>query len=202
MDFRFIAVLMIIMAILDFLGRLARKRAGAAQSEDGDALDGVDVLKALTGEDRRAPGPGEAREAAIPQARVGGDQRVVPAVVQRAEAVAPPAGRVPAAAPPVPIRESRVLELRDRAPREIQVRSREPRAMEERPSPTDLQPPGEVAVGPVSPRVQPKQHPPPATRRSRSTDVGKRLGLGSADDLRRLVVAREVLGPPLAMRDE
>ena len=151
MDLRFIAVVMIIMAILDFLGRLARKRAGLAQSEDGDALDGVDVLKALTGEDGRGSGRGEARAAAIPQARVGGDQGVVPAVVQRAEAVAPPAGRVPAAAPPVPIRGSRVLELRDRAPREIQVRSREPRAMEERPSPKDLQPPGEVAVGGGSP---------------------------------------------------
>ena len=201
MDFRFIAVVMIIMAILDFLGRLARKRAGVAQSEDGEALDGVDVLKALTGEDGRGSGRGEARAAAIPQARVGRDQGAVPAVLQRAEAVAPPAGRVPSAAPPVPIRESRVLELRDRAPREIQVRSREPRPMEERPSPTDL-PPREVAAGAVSPNVQPKQHPPPATRRSRSTDVGKRLGLGSADDLRRLVVAREVLGPPLAMRDE
>ena len=32
--------------------------------------------------------------------------------------------------------------------------------------------------------------------------AGGRLGLGTVGGLRRLVVAREVLGPPIALRDE
>ena len=92
--------------------------------------------------------------------------------------------------------------MRDRAPREIQVRSRDPRPMEQLPAPADLPPAREVVARTAAPEGQALPDPPPSTRRPRSTELGKRLGFGSAADLRRLVVAREVLGPPLAMRDE
>ena len=194
---------MIIMAILDFLGRLARKRAGVAQSEDGEALDGVDVLKALTGEDGRGSGAGRgagSRDSASPRgARPGGGARGCYSGPRR---WAPPAGRVPSAAPPVPIRESRVLELRDRGP------ARDPGSV------AGAAPDGGTAVAygfategsgggggfpeRTAKAASPAGHSPVAGPPTWASD----WGWGSADDLRRLVVAREVLGPPLAMRDE
>ena len=228
MDFRFVAVLMIIMAILDLLGRMARKRAAAASGEEGDSLEGVDVFKVLTAEEPEPPGPParsgqpedgavrrpdevrprEAARARIPPAG-GGRGREIPAVLQRAEPAASP-GVLPTAAPPAPAREARVLELRDRAPREIEVRSRDPRPVRRQPvdpvagispaAPGDLPAPAEPVVRASSRRLVPQPPPVPA-HRPRSVDIGSRLGLGSNADLRRVVLAREVLGPPLAMRD-
>lgn len=240
MDFRFIAVLMIIMAILDLLGRTARKRAAAASGEEGDSLEGVDEFKdyetrpailqqkALTAEEPKPPGltarsgqpeygagrrpdevrPREAARARIPPAG-GGRGREIPAVPRRAEPTASP-GMLPAAAPPAPAREAPVPELRDRAPREIEVRSRDPRPVRRQPvapvagtsaaAPADLPAPAEPVVRASSRRLV-TQPPPVPGHRPRSVDIGSRLGLGSNTDLRRVVLAREVLGPPLAMRD-
>ncbi len=232
MDFRFVAVLMIIMAILDLLGRMARKRAAAASGEEGDSLEGADVFKdyetrlailqqkALTGEEPKPPGlparsgqpedgavrrpdevrPREAARTRIPPAG-GGPGREIPAVLQRAEPAASP-GVLPATAPPATAREASVLELRDRAPREIEVRSRDPRPVRRQPAaaPADLPAPAEPVVRASSRRLV-TQPPPVPGHRPRSVDIGSRLGLGSNTDLRRVVLAREVLGPPLAMRD-
>ncbi len=194
MDFRFIVAVMVIMAILDLLGRMARKRAGVLPDEKAPGVESTDVLKYLTGED-----PGEAPQA--PRTSV------------------PARAGLPASAPPVPAREARVLELRDRSPREMQVPDRSPREIELRD-----RSPREVELRDRSPREaellggdsRPVEHersagvagtpdrsPPPApVRRERSGGVGDRLGLGSASGLRRLVVAREVLGSPLALRKE
>lgn len=226
MDFRFVAVLMIIMAILDLLGRMARKRAAAASGEEGDSLEGVDVFKVLTGEEPEPPGPParsgqpedgavrrpdevrprEAARARIPPAG-GGRGREIPAVLQRAEPAASP-GVLPAAAPPAPAREAPVLELRDRAPREIEIRSRDPRPVRRQPAAPVVgtsaaagdPAPAEPVVRASSRRLV-TQPPPVPAHRPRSVDIGSRLGLGSNADLRRVVLAREVLGPPLAMRD-
>lgn len=88
------------------------------------------------------------------------------------------------------------LPMRDRSARPIEVRPRDPRAFDR-----DARTPGR------EPEERRTPHPPdvdyaPVPRRSRSTDLGERLGLTDARALRRVVVAREVLGPPLALRDD
>lgn len=218
MDISFVILLMVVMAILDMIGRMLRKRAAVAPDEKAGPVDSTDVLKYLTGEDPGAE-PGAPRTS-VP-ARAGSDQPAL-AALQRGEAAAPPparglsaapglpvAERHPASAPPVPVREARVLELRDRSPREIQgpdrspreivLRDRSPRDVELRggdPRPVEH---GRSAGAAGTPELSP---PPAPVRRTRSGGVGDRLGLGSASGLRRLVVAREVLGPPLALRKE
>lgn len=228
MDISFVILLMVVMAILDMIGRMLRKRAAVAPDEKAGPVDSTDVLKYLTGEDPGAE-PGAPRTS-VP-ARAGRDQPALVAL-QRGEAAAPPparglsaapglpvAERHPASAPPVPVREARVLELRDRSPREIQgpdrspreivLRDRSPREVELRDrSPRDVElrggDPRPVEHGRSAGAAgTPELSPPPApVRRTRSGGVGDRLGLGSASGLRRLVVAREVLGPPLALRKE
>lgn len=98
------------------------------------------------------------------------------------------------------------LPERSRAPRPIEVRSRAPRSVEARSQPMEAPPrPVEartrerrVPVRADSPPVP--AHRPPEPDRLGFGTVG--LGFGTIDGLRRVVVAREVLGPPVAMRDE
>ena len=89
-----------------------------------------------------------------------------------------------------------VVPRRDRSPRPVEVRSREARPWEAR----------EIAE-----RAWAEDRDEVAAVRKTRADVGRRVevrwggegggtGLGSVRDLRRLVVAREVLGPPLALR--
>ncbi len=86
------------------------------------------------------------------------------------------------------------LPQRSRDPRPVEVRSRAPRSSEARPD---------------EPRRPSERHPAPARiDADAAPSAGRRpldpsrLGFGTIDDLRRVVVAREVLGPPVAMRDE
>ena len=83
---------------------------------------------------------------------------------------------------------------RDRTARPIEVRSRAPRSFD---------PVSRIASGePDRPSHSVGAEIASLSRRSRSTDLGDRLGLSDARTLRRVVVAREVLGPPLALRDD
>ncbi len=211
---------MAIMAILDMVGRMVRKRAGGAQQPKGDPVDGADVLKYLTGEE-----PGEAPE--MPGASVSVRPERDPgarAVLQRPGAAAPPVAerlradeKPAAAAPPVPAGEPPAPEPRDRTPREIRIRSRDPRPLapppERSPVPTSSamsppavpsSPPEADPVGAAPARLETRAvAPAPVPVRRRPTDgLAGQLGLGGSGALRRAVVAREVLGPPLALRED
>lgn len=83
------------------------------------------------------------------------------------------------------------LPKRSRVPRPIEVRSRAPRSVEAR----TREPAHVRADSPPAPA-----HRPPEPDRLGFGTVG--LGFGTINGLRRVVVAREVLGPPVAMRDE
>ncbi len=225
MDIRFIIAMMVIAMIMDFLGRMARKRRGLVPPDQDGAVEGADLLKALTGEDPEPVAPRQRSAAGQQPDRVGqgfglpsGD-RLDPAGAAREVAgalVAPivkPAPEPPEAlaVPPPPstfdeeettIPGARALELRDRAPREIEVRSREPRPEERRAAPEEHV---RAVPRPVA-RAAPDSSPgsPDGSRpgvRLAEGNVGDRLGLGSAAALRRAVLVREVLGPPLALRD-
>lgn len=98
-------------------------------------------------------------------------------------------------------RAPRPVEVRSRAPRPVAAHSREPR-MERGSAPVSAPLPG----GPASPS---ERYPTATGSGADSTpSAGRRpsdptrLGFGTIDGLRRMVVAREVLGPPVAMRDE
>ncbi|MDE2763129.1 MAG: hypothetical protein OXQ94_04225 [Gemmatimonadota bacterium] len=114
-----------------------------------------------------------------------------------------PAGS-PAFAVPVPASpESRAAPARDRAPRPVEVRSREFRPREAR----EVVPHRRVEARPDSAAAG---EVPTERARGRVGGRGRAegtwehgvLSLGSVRGLRRLVVAREVLGPPLALRGE
>ena len=113
-----------------------------------------------------------------------------------AEPVLPaPAGSAPTAVPSAVRSEPEPWEppTRDRAARPIEVRSRAPRTVER-----------ESRTARPSPEIERTPYPLPdvatLSRRSRTSDVADRLGLTDGQALRRIVVAREVLGPPLALR--
>lgn len=117
-----------------------------------------------------------------------------------------PAGpeELPVAAAPVPASlEMKPVPHRDRAPRPVEVRSREFRPREAREIVTHQRTearPAAAAAGPVSvERVPGREGEGVRTDGPRGHGV---LSLGSVRGLRRLVVAREVLGPPLALRGE
>lgn len=239
MDIRFIVVLAIIAMVMDFLGRMARKRQGLMLPDQDEGVEGADMLDVLTGEEREpfvsrgrlAPGEGAAGGERSPSGqRPGAADRRPPlglpspserldrlaAAREAAESFVAPMVKPPpepVADVPVPLgqqphREARALELRDRAPREIEVRSREPRSTERRPLPVEepriqavrqsAAPTPPAAVSPSSSAAARR----PAEIRPAQGSVGDRLGLGSATALRRAVLVREVLGPPLALRDE
>ena len=110
----------------------------------------------------------------------------------------------PMAPVPVPASpEMKPVPPRDRAPRPVEVRSRESRPREAREIVTHRRTetqPASVADGQV-----PAERVPGRVGERMRTDgpAGHGvLSLGSVRGLRRLVVAREVLGPPLALRDE
>lgn len=233
MDIRFVIVLMVIAMVMDFLGRMARKRQaalppdqdGAADGAVNGAADGADILGVLRGEELE---PRERREHR-PSGETSGPADRLPAGGRSPSAQQPGRLTAPREAagfgvapavepPPEPVRDvpaprerrpepaARTWELRDRSPRKIEVRSREPRSPE-RPQAAAGAPRAEVARQPVA---APPAVPAAAARDAAggAADVapaaeglGDRLGLGNAAALRRAVLVREVLGPPLAMRD-
>ena len=216
MDFRWVVAVMVVMAILDMIGRMLRKQAGELPVAKGDSVKGADVLKYLTGEEPEPPG-------ADSPARAARDRTGAP-VPLRTEAAAGPVAEGRTAVAPVPFGGGRAPEVRDRGPREtevwdrgpreIELRSREPRPLVSRPSPAQAhsapgEPPSADSVTP--PRGVPASDAPgrrdvpplpPPTPLRRSVDLAGQLGLGGAGALRRAVLAREVLGPPLALREE
>lgn len=202
MDIRFLLILAVVAAIMEILGRLARRSAGTGaprvQGPDGadplmQQLEELEWVPGTHDEEDDTPAPRRERPAAAaaPE-RVREPERLPlppelpPAAVPREPRPAP----VPRQPPPAP---ERVVVFRDRAPRPVPIRSREARRVEVRPVA-----PRPVALPPVKPR--------PVEREASASvggpgGAGGRLGLGTVNGLRRLVVAREVLGPPIALRD-
>ncbi|MYG81431.1 MAG: hypothetical protein F4187_06545 [Gemmatimonadetes bacterium] len=229
MDIRFIIAMMVIAMIMDFLGRMARKRRGLMPPDEDGAAEGADLLNALAGEEpepvvrrqpvasgeqlyRAGPGlgppPGGERLDPVRAAREAAREAVREAAGTLVAPIARPASEPPdeVAVPPsrstfdeeeTTIPGARTLELRDRAPREIEIRSREPRPLERRAAPEERV---RAVPRPVA-RVAPDSSADSPDARLAEDSVGDRLGLGSAAALRRAVLVREVLGPPLALRD-
>jgi len=249
MDFRFIAVIFLIAALMEMLAKMARKRRGEEEGLEeeiqprrpADPLAGVlEEMQRLTRGDegegevgpeapepvvrgRRSPGgetgfrvPEPAREPVgpvrpPPRERPVRDDLMPHAPPEPApqpvtlrgqiERMFEPVPQVPTAPvvvpEPAPVPEP-VVTRRDRSPRPVEVRSREarPREAREIAERAWAEERDEVAAVPktgdgVRRRVE-----------VRWGGEGAGPGLGSVRDLRRLVVAREVLGPPLALRGE
>ena len=192
MDLRFMAIIMAIAIIIDILGRMARKRAAEEQPQESPD-EGWNVLQALTEAEelpdkllREALQP--AVQEPVPSRPMAAERAVPDPVAIDPVAIAPTDRPAAARAEPRPWD----LPVRDRAARPIEVRSRAPRSFD---------PVSRIASG--EPGIEKSPHSLAAvSRRSRSTDLGDRLGLTDAQALRRVVVAREVLGPPLALRDD
>ncbi|MXX55413.1 MAG: hypothetical protein F4205_10665 [Gemmatimonadetes bacterium] len=218
MDLRFIAVVMAIAVIMDMLGRMARKRAADQQGPPGEEWD---MLKALA-EGREPPGP--AAEELRPARR---GQQVAGGFELWSETPAGPGARdlvelksVVEPSAPEPVIEPAAPEpvIRDRAARPIVVRSREPRPVEQRPEWADPQEELDVHTRPLPAPLPPERKLPTPTRRPASSPPAPRrwprprpagtagpedaLGLGTIGGLRKALVAREVLGPPIALRGE
>ncbi|MDE2782970.1 MAG: hypothetical protein OXK77_08440 [Gemmatimonadota bacterium] len=212
MDLRFIAVVMAIAVIMDMLGRMARKRAADQQGEPGPPGEEWDMLKALA-EGREPPGPaaGEVQPARRERQVAGGFELW-------SETPARPRARDPVELKPVVEPAAPEPVIRDRAARPIVVRSREPRPVEQRPEWADPQEELDVATPPLPTPLPPERKPPTPTRRPASSPPAPRrwtrprpagtagpedaLGLGTIGGLRKALVAREVLGPPIALRGE
>ncbi len=222
MDLRFLAVLMAVAVVMDMLGRMAKKRA--AQQQDPSGGEDWDMSNALAeAEELRQP---VAR--ATPQVRR--EQRehreqIVGGFELWSETPSGPGPTKPGALDAVrrkPMIESAGQEpvtqrepviqhqpiIRDRAPEPLVVRSLDPRPVEQRPESAPAGPSDEFAT-PVprlpAPRMPAPQIPVPQTRprrRFRAARADDRLGLGTPGGLRTAVVAREVLGPPLALRSD
>lgn len=232
MDIRFIAVIFLIAALMEFLGKLARKRREEELEGEVERPRVADPLAGVLEEMRRLPGGDEpGRETGLETDVRGGREReperepvmsagptpsresmfvetVAPAPPDRvAEPVTPRARierlfdpmtqprAVPVVEPEPPPKVAPVVSRRDRSPRPVEARSREgrpreARALEERAWTGERATVGGEADG-ARRRV-----------RARRGAEGAGLDLGSVGGLRRLVVAREVLGPPLALRGE
>ena len=150
------------------------------------------------------PPPSRDRPAAAPLTPLSPPEPVAEPVTLRSqfERMFEPMPQRPAAPVVVPEptpQPQPVVPRRDRSPRPVEVRSREVRPREAR----DL-----------AERTWTEERDVAVEVRTTRTDGGRRRmetgwggeggapGMGSVRGLRRLVVAREVLGPPLALRDE
>lgn len=223
MDIRFLAIIFLVAALMEMLAKRMRKaRERELEGEEPprtvdplarvfkemdllpDMEDSPDpirqALQSGAGEPSRrmevAPDTAEGRGAAAepPDLR--------PRVEEMAEPTRPAGPRTRPVPAPV-FQEVQVVPSRDRAPRPVEVRSREFRPREARevvPHRRAEARPDSVDAGGV-----PAEHA-PGRKGGRGRGDGTRepgvLGLGSVRGLRRLVVAREVLGPPLALRGE
>ena len=216
MDLRFVAVLMAIAIIMDMLGRMAKKRAIEQQGQGlpgHDPDQDQDLLTALS----EARGPargveGEARPVRREQV-MGGFELWSPAPSAPEEADAFDRRPRPDPVEPERVGEPPMVEpvIRDRAARPIIVRSREPRSVTPRPERAAAD--DDLAIRarqlpedrpPDRPLPRRPRHPPPATgsRRTRDAEAGDRLGLRTPGGLRAAIVAREIIGPPRALRGD
>ena len=252
MDIRFIAVIFLIAALMEFLSKMARKRREeelegeverprvadplAGVLEEMRRLPGGDEpgLEALEADDRGvrergAPGSEARLRAAEPEREPVRSARptrsresmfvdtVAPAPPDRVAEPVTPRARIerlfdpmpqPPAAPvivpePPPPGPAPVVPRRDRSPRPVEVRSRE------RPAPGGAEyrwrsVPGRSERDGGQAACAEDRRPmwDAGVWRARRGGEGAGLELGSVGGLRRLVVAREVLGPPLALRGE
>lgn len=152
--------------------------------------------------DRPAPPPG--RPALDPVVRPPPSEPVVEPVtlrdqIERMFEPMPRPPSVPVAVPEPPPPPKPVVPRRDRSPRPVEVRARDIRPREKEDIAERAWTEERAATAAVPDAV--------ADGRRRRAEVGwggegGGPGLGSVRDLRRLVVAREVLGPPLALRGE
>ena len=244
MDFRFIAVIFLIAALMEMLAKMARKRRGEEEEGLEDRIEPrrpADPLAGVLEEMQRLPRGEEGGREVVSEAD---DRRI------REREVAPRAPEleweldVPDQPGPLPERPAMdpvaPLPTSERAPEPVTLRGQIEKMFEPMPQPPTV--PVVVPEPPPQPRpVVPRRDRPsrPVEARPRETrpreardvaerawteerdvsrdapktggDVGRRVetrwggeaggpGLGSVRDLRRLVVAREVLGPPLALR--
>ena len=192
MDLRFVAVFMAVVIIMDMLGRMAKKRVAEQQGPPGEEWDMLESLP----EAEELPRP-VAREAPAARAEqvMGGfelwsetpSRPGVPHAVEREPAIEP-ARQAPT--------------IQDRPARPIVVRSRDPRPSA--PRPERAAPEEELVVLARQLPASTRRRSARATisRRTRAADSDGRLGLGTPSGLRNAIVAREVLGPPVALRDD
>ena len=221
MDIRLLAIIALIVALMEMLGKAARKRA-ANQEQDGSRPARADPFASVMEELEWLP-MDEGREAKpTPEgAALVAERPVPPREVEPPVWPPPPRETLPAVWPaprtvePVPPpsravapalpqrRAGQVVEYRDRAPPAIEVRSREARTVERRRA-VPARRVDEVRVPVVARRAEGAASQGAGAERLVVPDAGRSEGLGlrSVSGLRRLVVAREVLGPPLALRDE
>ena len=178
MDFRFFAAIAVIALIMDILGKLARKRAGPRAPGADPSVQGWEELEWLPGAHDAVPEP------AAPQA-----EHPAPELFPAAQTEMEPAG----------LRADRIVEYRDRTSRPVEGRSRDRRSLG-RGRPGQTSGTGERESSPAAKRPVPAT--PEATLRTGAGTVGDRLGLRTIGTLRQAVVAREVLGPPLALRED
>lgn len=213
MDLRFVAVMMAIAIIMDMLGRMARKRAAEQQGPPDEEWDPLTALA-------------EGRE---PAARAGGEapparrQQVPGGFELWSETPGGPHALDPVERDPVDEHAAPEPAIRDRAARPIVIRSREPRPVSRMPEragseagsivrehqPPPISPERKLPAAPGVPDSPWLSAPtPPGVRRptrpgrTRAGSPEDRLGLGTPTGLRSAIVAREVLGPPLALRDD
>ena len=171
--------------------------SGPADSP-GEGVDGW----ALPGSPVRERSAGATRVPLAPSGRAAEPTGARP----RVERMFAPERPAESTVPRVPVRAVPELEAvpsRDRAPRPVEVRSREFRPREAREVVPHRR--AEVRPAPVAAGAVPREPVGERAEQVRSAaDAGKGgvLELGSVRGLRRLVVAREVLGPPLALRGE
>ena len=247
MDIRFIAIIFLIAALMEFLSKMARKRreeeleGEVERPRVADPLAGVlEEMRRLPGGDepglealetddrgvreRGAPGSEARLRAAEPEREPVRSARptpsresmfvetVAPAPPDRvAEPVTPRARierlfdpmtqppAVPVVEPEPPPKVAPVVSRRDRSPRPVEARSRERRPREARALEERAWTGERAAVGVVAGSGADGAR---RRVRARRGPEGTGLELGSVSGLRRLVVAREVLGPPLALRGE
>ena len=194
MDIRFLLILAVVAAVMEILGRLARKGAGTGAPRV-PGPDGADPLMQQLEELEWVPGAhdGDDEKPVPHRERAPVERPAAAAAVAAAPAVAPERVRDRRPLPPEP-----VMVLRDRAPRPVPVRSREPRPADARLADARPTEPRRVRPRPAEPH--PAEREAPASGGG-AVGAGGRLGLGTVGGLRRLVVAREVLGPPIALRD-
>lgn len=247
MDIRFIAVIFLIAALMEFLGKLARKRREEELEGEVERPRVADPLAGVLEEMRRLPGGDEPGLEALETDDRGVRERGAPGSEARLRAAEPEREPVRSARP-TPSRESMFVDTVAPAPPDRVAEPVTPRARIERMFDQMTQPPAAPVVEPEPPpKVAPvvprrDRSPRPVEARSREgrprearaleerawtdervaadgvpvsgTDGARRrvrarrgaegagLDIGSVSGLRRLVVAREVLGPPLALRGE
>lgn len=221
MDFQVLLIAaVVILTILDAIGKRARKRAQQMPpGQEEEARPGLDPLPGEEGPaPRRTPDAPRMPQApprphAPPKpatARTSALDILVPPEIRkeledliRGDAPEPEPDRRPPAKPlPAPGTDS--ASAASELP--VEARSREPRSTEprratrepvQRPDSHRLLPdlpPGSDASGAGVGDAPRKPAPPPG--------AGGRFGLGTLGGLRDAVVAREVLGPPVALRDD